>query len=140
MWKTSSSKYKKSCPRNGVCRKIVSACCRASAEGCSGVSSKLKRCCFDKIFASCKENSLDYMSVEETIKLCDEFKIPRVEFHKKVYENIEWARDIANTPSEYTDKHIREGIVLREASGPIKFAKVISENYLLRKGTKTERH
>lgn len=93
-----------------------------------------------RIFASCKENSLDYMSVEETIKLCDEFKIPRVEFHKKVYENIEWARDIANTPSEYTDKHIREGIVLREASGPIKFAKVISENYLLRKGTKTERH
>jgi RNA ligase (TIGR02306 family) len=80
-----------------------------------------------------------YLSVDETVSLCEECGIAHVAFHKRLFADIETARAWAEEPSEYTDRHGREGIVIREASGPVKFAKVLSGSYLAGKN-RTERH
>ena len=95
------------------------------------------------LFAAMKYE--EYMSVPEFIEMCDYNKLPRIHFHKTVFEGEEQLRSLADSPSEVTDKHMREGIVVISAERPEGIAKVVSFNYLtsnkLKKNLKrTERH
>ena len=93
------------------------------------------------LFAAMKE--YEYLTVPEFIEMCDYNGLPRVAFHKTIFESEEQLRTLADSPSEVTDKHIREGIVVTSASRPESIVKVISFNYLTSKKIKkkrTERH
>lgn len=91
-----------------------------------------------KIFAGARRG--EYIPINELIKICDENGLPHVNFHEITFESLEQVRELADAPSEVTDKHLREGIVMVSAEYPEKMAKCISFNYLDRKGKKTERH
>jgi len=60
-------------------------------------------------------------------------------FHEIHFESLGQVKTLADLPSGYTDKHHREGVVLRSADNGQKMAKVIGETYLEGKG-RTERH
>jgi RNA ligase (TIGR02306 family) len=81
-----------------------------------------------------------YLSVEETVRMCKELGLACVTFNSMLFPGIECARLIADFPSELTKSHVREGIVIREATGVFKAAKVLGMAYLTRHGKKTERH
>jgi len=79
-----------------------------------------------------------YLSNQEFADMCDELCLPTVKRHFEEYSK-EMIEKYTNMPSEYTDKHIREGIVVK----PIKerydnslgrvILKSINPEYLLRK-------
>jgi hypothetical protein len=86
---------------------------------------------------------LDYLPHEEVVKICDEHKLPHVNFHEIIFESLEQIRQLADGDSEYTDQHYREGIVLVSKEHPDRMAKCIGFEYLQNKGQKkkrTERH
>lgn len=89
------------------------------------------------LFAAMKNG--EYLTVPEFIEVCDYNGLPRVEFYKTKFESEEQLRGLSDAPSEYTSKHIREGIVVTSDSDPLKTVKVISFNYLTGKN-RTERH
>lgn len=64
--------------------------------------------------------------IEDTCKL---LKLPCVKYHRDVFD-MKKMESIAESPSEYTDKHIREGIVLISSELPDKMAKLVSLKYL----------
>lgn len=93
------------------------------------------------LFAAIKEG--EYLSVPEFIEMCDYNGLPKVNFHKTTFESAEQLRGLADSPSEVTDKHMREGIVVMSAERPEGIAKVISFDYLTSKKMRkkrTERH
>jgi len=64
--------------------------------------------------------------IEETCKL---LKLPCVIYHRDTFD-MKKMENIAESPSEYTDKNIREGIVLISSETPDKMAKLVSLRYL----------
>ena len=91
-----------------------------------------------RIFAACTRGY--YISIPKLIDICDDAGLPRVNFWNSTFESLEEIRTIADTPSEYTTKHMREGIVIVSGKHPEKMAKCLGFKYLDRKGKKTERH
>ena len=91
-----------------------------------------------RIFAACTRGY--YISIPKLIDICDDAGLPRVNFWNSTFESLEEIRTIADTPSEYTTKHMREGIVIVSGEHPEKMAKCLGFKYLDRKGKKTERH
>ena len=97
---------------------------------------------FDILLFGAMKNG-EYLSVPKFIEVCDYNGLPRVNFHKTIFDTEEQLRNLADLPSEATDKHIREGIVVISAERPESIAKVISFDYLTSKKIKkkrTERH
>jgi len=83
----------------------------------------------------------EYLTPRSFMALCSQEGIPRVKMHPTVYSGIEKARMWADLESEYTDRHMREGVVLVSAFRPRRMAKVIGFDYLAQKDNKkTERH
>jgi len=70
---------------------------------------------------------------------CEKHDIPHIKFHMTKFVSVERLRTIADTPSEYTKNHIREGIVIVSADRPDKMAKCKGDQYVLR-SKQTERH
>jgi len=91
-----------------------------------------------RIFAGFRDGK--YIKIGELIDMCAFYQLPVVQFHKTFFESLEQIRAIADEPSEYTNAHMREGIVMVSAQYPEKMAKCLSFKYLDRKGKKTERH
>lgn len=78
-------------------------------------------------------------TISSSIELNGEFFV--VPYHKMTFTNIDDMQQYAEAPSELTDKNIREGIVIRNATGQFKMAKLLSYKYLERKNkNRTERH
>lgn len=97
---------------------------------------------FDILLFGAMKNG-EFLSIPEFIEMCSYNKLPRVNFHKIIFESEEQLRELADLPSEVTDKHVREGIVVVSAERPEGIAKVISFDYLTSKKMKkkrTERH
>lgn len=81
-----------------------------------------------------------YMDLKEAKKLCEDLGLPFVEIHEDTFQGLEWAREIADRPSEVYNG-FREGIVIVSAEDPNKMAKVIGRTYMERRDkNKTERH
>ena len=70
-----------------------------------------------------------YLSVPEVVRICEKYNIPCVNFTKMKF-NLEQLETLANSPSELTNKHIREGIVIISDEDPSKTAKLKSIKYL----------
>ena len=71
-----------------------------------------------------------YLTPFETKNLCEEIGLECVRFSPVTFESVVQMRDLAELPSEITDKHHREGIVIRSVSDGRKMAKVIGSEYL----------
>lgn len=80
-----------------------------------------------------------YMNATVLSILCEKHDIPHVNFHLTKFKSVEALRTIADTPSEYTGSHIREGIVIVSADRPERMAKCKGEQYMMR-SNQTERH
>lgn len=90
-----------------------------------------------RVFAIAKRGF--YLTPPETTDMCAGVGIECVRFTPAVFESVEQMRELSESPSEITDRHHREGIVIRSASDGKKMAKVIGTEYL--SGPKrTERH
>lgn len=81
----------------------------------------------------------EYLSTDILIEICRDIGITFVKNHTTIFESVEQIRKIADLPSEYTDKHCREGIVIKSKKYPKRIAKCISFEYLTKQGRK-ERH
>jgi hypothetical protein len=90
-----------------------------------------------KLFAAMKDG--EYIPVHEFMELCEKYNLPRVNFTRIDYETLEQIRELANSPSEITESHMREGIVIVKADDPNRMVKCLGFNYLESQG-RTERH
>jgi len=81
----------------------------------------------------------EYQSPEYVKQLCNKYGLPCVKFYEDAFNNVEQFREIADSPSEMWEGHIREGIVLVSKENPNRMAKVIGFPYLEQKKRK-ERH
>ena len=90
-----------------------------------------------RIFAAIE--NCEYLSPCNLTKICMENNLPCVEFKELIYVDIEQLRTIADSPSEYTSKHIREGAVFISAKDSRRMAKCIGFEYLNSKN-RIERH
>lgn len=84
-----------------------------------------------------------YMLWEEFLGICGIYDLPHVIIHIAKYKDIEQIRSLADEPSEYTETHYREGIVICSGERPGIMAKCIGFKYLTEKDGKkkrTERH
>lgn len=90
-----------------------------------------------RVFATLENGT--YHTPEKTMEICRILGIETVDFRDMRFENPEQVKELADLPSGYTDRHHREGIVLRSAEDGGRMAKVIGETYLEGKG-RTERH
>jgi len=90
-----------------------------------------------RIFAASEKG--EYIHIEMLKNICRKSNIPIVNFYKTKFESIEQIRKLADEPSEYTNSHFREGIVMVSDEYPEKMAKCIGFNYWSSKG-RTERH
>jgi len=93
-----------------------------------------------RVFGACENGG--YISVERLKELCKLYDIPTVDFSPVEFRNLEQAREWADLPSNMTQSHVREGVVIlaRDTRGDYRSAKVIGMSYLTRAGSKTERH
>lgn len=83
----------------------------------------------------------EYLSVRHFLEVCVEYGLPHVVMHPIVFESIEQIRYLADSPSELTKSHMREGVVLVSLEHPERMAKCVGFNYLTgKKGKRTERH
>lgn len=74
-----------------------------------------------------------YLNLSEIVEICADCNVPMV--HKNLISfDLELVRKIAESPSTFTNAHIREGIVLVSKSHPDRMAKCLSFKYLDRKG------
>ena len=90
-----------------------------------------------RVFAVIKDGR--YLTPFETTHLCEEIGLECVRFTPLTFVSVEKMRELAELPSEITDKHHREGIVIRSVCDGRKMAKVISTEYLS-ETKRTERH
>jgi hypothetical protein len=81
-----------------------------------------------------------YMPIHDFLWWCIEYDLPHVEFHFAIYESLEQIRALADSPSELTDSHMREGVVITSVEYPEKMAKCLGFNYFTSKKRRTERH
>ena len=70
-----------------------------------------------------------YFHPDQVQEACKILKLPCVKYHNDTF-NMKRMESIAESPSEYTDKHIREGIVIISSELPDKMAKLVSLKYL----------
>ncbi len=80
-----------------------------------------------------------YLTPFETSKMCEEIGLDCVRFTPVIFESVSQMRELSDSPSEITDKHHREGIVIRSVCDGRKMAKVIGTEYLS-ETKRTERH
>jgi len=80
----------------------------------------------------------NYIDLKEGQAICNSLGLPFIQLHEDEFQGLDWARDIADSPSELYNG-FREGIVLVSAEDPNRMAKVIGNTYLSRKKG-TERH
>ena len=73
-----------------------------------------------------------YMSPTVLQICCEKHDLPCIKFHMDRFVSVERFRTIANTPSEYTKNHIREGIVIVSADRPERMAKCKGDQYMER--------
>lgn len=95
------------------------------------------------VFAVMKNG--EYLSPVVVTEICNKYNLPVVKFHEFVYDDIESVRVLADAPSEMTDNHHREGIVMVSIDSPNRMAKCIGETYWTQnqgkhKKKRTERH
>lgn len=91
-----------------------------------------------RIFATYENNR--YNTFYETQELCEKIGLATVPKYRYRYKDIEDAITLSQAPSELTHKHIREGVVIQDVSEPMKWVKVVSPEYLSRRGKTKERH
>lgn len=93
-----------------------------------------------RLFSAKHESDGEYIPRAELEELCAKHDLPiAVKDCTVKYENIEQLRKYSEMPSNYTDKHIREGIVCTLAENGHRIAKLISFEYLKIKD-RTEHH
>jgi intein/homing endonuclease len=80
-----------------------------------------------------------YMTVPALKVICQDSNLVHIDFHFDKFRSIEQLRELADKPSEYTEDHIREGIVIVSAEYPDRMAKCLGDAYMDRKNKK-ERH
>ena len=80
-----------------------------------------------------------YLSKDILIQICTECCLPYIPTTYITFESIEQMRELAESPSDLTKSHGREGIVLTSLERPDRMAKCISFKYLTGKNRK-ERH
>jgi RNA ligase (TIGR02306 family) len=103
----------------------------AEIAGCGiqkGFDYGSKREPFAKVFAITRE--AQYLSVHEVKTICQTYNLPHVEFHELTYNGLDTIQSLADSDSELTTEHIREGIVLVSSEYPDRMAKCISFYYL----------
>ena len=91
-----------------------------------------------RVFATYQ--NFKYNTFYTTQELCNQLGFETVPKQRYTYKGIEDAIELSRQPSELTKKHIREGVVIQDINEPMKWAKVVSPEYLARKGKTTERH
>lgn len=91
-----------------------------------------------RIFASYEGGK--YNEFERTRAWCVLLGLDVVPNVEGEYEGIDAAIARSQLPSALTNKHIREGIVMQGIHAPMQWAKVVSPEYLARRGKATERH
>ena len=93
-----------------------------------------------KVFGAYENGN--YVSVGQLKELCARYDIPIVDFTSVQFCDLEQARAWADLPSNMTQSHVREGVVILadDNGGVYRAAKVIGMSYLTRAGNKTERH
>lgn len=91
------------------------------------------------LFAAKDKDTREYMLPSEFLALCEEYKLPHVTMHERTFTSLEELRKLADEPSELTDLHWREGIVISSGVRRGKMAKCIGFKYLEEK-KRTERH
>lgn len=74
----------------------------------------------------------------ELRSICGAYQLPVVSHHRVTFKSIEQMRELADSPSEVTKSHMREGVVIVSAERPDAMAKVIGFEYLTGKD-RTER-
>lgn len=90
-----------------------------------------------RIFAA---TSRGYYMTPNTLNiLCEQHGLPVVKFKLTKFRSVDQLRKLANEPSEYTTKHMREGIVIVSADRAERMAKLKSDAYEDRRNKK-ERH
>jgi RNA ligase (TIGR02306 family) len=87
----------------------------------------------------------EYLPPHIVAMICRRYEIPCVEFHHIIFNDIEEIRTLADSPSEVTSVHYREGIVMVSEEHPEKMAKCIGFTYFTNnqgknKKKRTERH
>jgi len=90
-----------------------------------------------KIFAATRKGY--YINPNTLNILCKQQDLPIVNFKFIKFKSVDQLRKLANEPSEYTNKHMREGIVIVSADYPERMAKCKSDAYEERRNKK-ERH
>ena len=92
-----------------------------------------------RLFAAMKRG--EYLLTHYFLELCIKYELPHVVIHTTTFESIEQVRSLADSTSEMTSSHGREGVVLVSLEHPERMAKCIGFNYLTgKKGKRTERH
>lgn len=91
-----------------------------------------------RVFATYKDGK--YEGLEKTRIWCNIIGLEIVPSRVALFCDIERAIQLSQEPSELTKKHIREGVVIQGRCNPMQWAKVVSPEYLARKGKATERH
>lgn len=91
-----------------------------------------------RIFATYENGKYNAPGV--TYKICEDCGLETVPHTRGIFNSIDEAVALSEQPSELTTKHIREGIVLQSPTEPRRWAKVVSPEYLMRKGKTSERH
>lgn len=82
-----------------------------------------------------------YLNNEEFISICEEYNLPHIPFHITNFKSVEQIRELADEPSELTNSHFREGVVVVSLENPDRMAKCIGFKYLTSKSkSRTERH
>jgi RNA ligase (TIGR02306 family) len=79
-----------------------------------------------------------YMPIHDFLWWCIEYDLPHVEFHFAIYESLEQIKALADSPSELTNSHMREGVVVTSVEHPEKMAKCVGSNYLTNRKRRME--
>lgn len=90
-----------------------------------------------KVFAATSKGY--YMNPNTLDILCKRHGLPVVDFKLTKFKSVDQLRRLANEPSELTNKHMREGIVIVSADRAERMAKCKSDAYEDRRNKK-ERH
>lgn len=91
-----------------------------------------------RVFATYERGQ--YNTAIRTGSICTLVGLDTVPRHGYTFLSVDNAIALSQEPSEFTKKHIREGVVIQSVLNPMKWAKVVSPEYLARRGKATERH
>lgn len=83
-----------------------------------------------RLFMMVTQNGTKTVDPLEASRIAKARGLEWVNYHVGTYKDIKSLRSLSEAPSSYTDKHIREGIVIVSASNGHKMAKFLNFNYL----------